>query len=142
MSTQHYSNHRRFMPLFHFFAVPSITAILVGAIINLVHSSPENVYSASLLVALSVMVFLSFFFGRSFAMKAQDRAIRAEEQFRHYIITGKPMDSRLRLGQIIALRFASDDELAALTERAINEKLSPKEIKKAIKHWKGDYHRV
>ncbi len=73
---------------------------------------------------------------------AQDRAIRAEENFRYYLLTGKPLDSRLRIGQIIALRFASDAELPALAEQAIKENMSQKDIKMAIKNWKGDYHRV
>jgi hypothetical protein len=83
-----------------------------------------------------------YWYTRWFALRAQDRAIRAEENFRHFILTGKPLDSRLRMGQIIALRFASDEEMPALAKRAVEEKLSQKEIKKAIKTWKPDYNRV
>jgi hypothetical protein len=83
-----------------------------------------------------------YWYTRRFALKAQDRAIRAEENIRHFILTGKPLDTGLRLRQIIALRFASDEEMPALAQRAITEKLSSKQIKQAIKNWRADYHRV
>jgi hypothetical protein len=79
---------------------------------------------------------------RIFALKAQDRAIRAEENFRHYLATGKVFPKELRMGQIIALRFASDDEFVALTTKAIAENLSNKEIKGLIKNWKADHDRA
>jgi hypothetical protein len=81
-------------------------------------------------------------YARGFALKAQDRAIRAEENFRHFILSGKPFDKNLRMGQIIALRFASDEEFLALAQRAVAENLSAKDIKMAIKNWRGDYNRV
>jgi hypothetical protein len=75
-------------------------------------------------------------------LKAQDRAIRAEENFRHFILSGKPFDSSITTGQIIALRFAGDDEFLQLAQKAANENLSPKEIKMLVKNWRADYHRV
>jgi hypothetical protein len=77
-----------------------------------------------------------------FALKAQDRAINAEESLRYYIMTGKALPNELTISQIIALRFASDAEYLALLDRAIKDNLSNKEIKMAIQQWKGDYHRV
>jgi hypothetical protein len=77
-----------------------------------------------------------------FSLKAQDRAIRAEENFRHYILTGKPLDSRLTTRQIIGLRFASDEEFPALAVRAVEENLSEDEIKRLVKKWRPDYYRV
>ena len=82
------------------------------------------------------------FYARQFALKAQDRAIRAEENFRHFILTGKPLDSRLRVGQIVGLRFASDEEFPALAAKAAAEGIKGEEIKKLIKTWRGDHHRV
>lgn len=79
---------------------------------------------------------------RTFALKAQDRAIRAEENLRHYVMTGKLHDKSLSIQQIIALRFASDEEFVALSERAAKEKMSNRDIKKAVKNWKADYHRA
>jgi len=83
-----------------------------------------------------------YLYTRVFALKAQDRAIRAEENFRHFILTGKPLDGRLRMTQIIALRFAPDDEFPPLAKKAVEEKLRSKEIKAAIQNWKADHNRV
>ena len=82
------------------------------------------------------------FRSRGFALKAQDRAIRAEENLRHYVLTGKLLDKQLRMGQIIALRFASDEELPALAQKAAEENLSNKQIKAAIRNWRADTYRV
>ena len=117
-------------------------AVLIGSIINLYHSAHENLYSASLITAISVLLFIFYWYSRAFALKAQDRAIRAEENLRHFILTGKPLDSRLRMSQIIALRFAADDEFVSLAKKAAEENMQQKEIKMAIKNWKPDYNRV
>lgn len=64
---------------------------------------------------------------------------------RYFHLTGKTFDEKereLKLGQIIGLRFASDEELLGLMDRAIAEKLTSKEIKQQIKNWRGDYIRV
>jgi len=91
---------------------------------------------------MSVILLMGFFFFRNFAIRAQARAIRAEENFRHYLLCGKPLDSRLHLNQIVSLRFAPDDEFPRLANEAVEKRLSSEEIKKAIKRWKGDYHSV
>ncbi len=88
------------------------------------------------------MLLLLFFFSRIFALKAQDRAIRAEESLRFYVLTGKLPDPRLTVRQIIGLRFASDEELPALAQRAASEKLSEDDIKKAVKNWRTDEYRA
>ena len=143
MTEQNFKNHTRLVPLFHGVTFLLILSGLIGSIINLFdHNEPGNHYSAALLVVVFLVFGLLFWFTRSFALRAQDRAIRAEENFRHFILTGKPLDKSLRMGQIIALRFASDEEFPALAQRAAAEKLAAKEIKLAIQHWKGDYHRV
>jgi hypothetical protein len=82
------------------------------------------------------------YYARMFALKAQDRAIRAEENLRHFAMTGKLHDSRLSLSQIIALRFASDDEFLGLAKKVTDENLTSKQIKAQIKNWRGDYWRV
>lgn len=142
MKEQNFKNHPRFVPLYHYVASLLILAILIGSIVNLVHSTEATIYSASLITALTVVAALNWAFLRIFALKAQDRAIRAEENFRHFILTGKPHDSKLRMSQIIALRFASDEEFIALSQRAVAENLSNPAIKKEIKNWRADYHRA
>ena len=82
-----------------------------------------------------------FWLMRAFPARVQDRAIRAEENLRHYVLTGKLLDPRLKVSQIIALRFADDEEFVELTKRAVEEGLTNDQIKKAIKKWKADHHR-
>lgn len=142
MKTQNYSNHSRFVPLYHFVTILGILILLTGSIRYLVISSEDNLYSASLLALSSLLLLLVALFARNFALKAQDRAICAEENFRHYLLTKNKLPEGLTVRQIIGLRFASDAEFPALVDRAIKENLSEKEIKKAIKNWKGDYYRV
>jgi predicted permease len=144
MQTQNYSNHSRYVPLYHYVASALLLAVLIGSFINLSHAvdKGEAVYSASLICVLCVILVLVWWFSRSFALKAQDRAIRAEENFRHFILTGKPFDNRLSMPQIIALRFAGDEELAMLAQKAVAENLSSKQIKQSIQHWRGDYNRA
>ena len=142
MKNQTYSNHRRFVPLFHFVTMPVLLLLLFGSVVNLVKSSHDNLYSASLIVLISVILILSTLFGRMFALKAQDRAIVAEEKFRHYVLTQKPLPTELSVRQIIGLRFASDEEFPALAQRALKENLSEEKIKKEIKNWKADSYRV
>ncbi len=79
---------------------------------------------------------------RTLALKAQDRAIRAEEKLQYFILTGKAMPDKITTRQIIGLSFASDYEFVALVDRVLNENLSEKEIKKAINNWKPDTYRV
>jgi len=142
MTQQNYSNHRRFVPLYHFITLLGTLFLLIGSIVNLVKSSHDNLYNASLLVLGAFLLLLTAFFARVFALKAQDRAICAEENFRYFLLTKKTLPKELTTRQIVGLRFASDDEFEALAERAIKEKMSENDIKKAIVNWKGDYYRV
>jgi len=144
MSTQSYANHRRTDPLFHRVLLPVVFLTIVGAGVNLGESwgDHERIYSASLILVLSMCLFLTALFARIYALRAQNRAIRAEETLRHFILTGKAMDPRVGLKQMVALRFASDAEFPPLAARAAAENLEPDDIKKAIKNWRADEHRV
>ena len=142
MKEQNYKNHAQMVPGFHYLTFGAIFALIGGSINYLLKSTPENKYLASLLVLASFIFVLVFWFLRVFALKAQDRAIRAEENLRYYAITGKLFASSLTIQQTIALRFASDAEFVALVDRAVKEKMSSKEIKMAIQNWKADYYRV
>ncbi len=144
MKPQNYSNHVRLIPVFHFFLMPLGLITLIAAVVHLFISvrSGGPMIPPILFVALSLMIALIIIFSRSFACKAQDRAIRAEENLRHYALTGKLLDPRLTMNQIIALRFASDEELVTLCEKAANDRLDPDTIKRSIHIWKADNHRV
>jgi len=142
MKEQTFLNHSRLLISFHGFTFLAILSLIIGSIVNLIYTSKENLYAASLLVLTSFILFFLAYFLRSFALKAQDRAIRAEEKLRYFILTGKPLSIKITTRQIIGLRFASDEEFVGLVDRAAKENLSEKDIKKAIKNWKSDNYRV
>ena len=143
MAEQTYATHRRNVVGYHVVLSLLLLATIIGACINLMKSiGTSGLYSASLILALSVVSVFLFVFCRTFPLKAQDRAIRAEEQLRHYVLTGKLLDSRLSIKQIVGLRFASDSEFAALARRAADENLPPEAIKKAVTTWRPDTYRA
>jgi hypothetical protein len=116
-----------------------ILAIVVLSIINLFYGIT---LSSVMFFLIGVALAIAFMKIRAFPLKVQDRAIRAEENLRYFTLTGKLLDNRLSIAQIVALRFASDEEFVELVDRAINEKLSNKALKKAIRNWKADHHRA
>ncbi len=144
MKEQNFSNHKRMVPLFHYVTFSLIFVMLVCSSISLYRhwSAGLGLMLPALALLGSVVITLVTFFARSFALVAQNRAIRAEENLRYFSITGNLFDPKLRMGQIIALRFAPNNEFVELAHKAVENNLSQKEIKQAIKHWKGDYHRV
>lgn len=143
MAEQNYQNHTQ-RPIGFLVLALILLACFLGAGVNLYQSwgDHQRLYSASLILVLVLCVFFTAGFARTFALKAQDRAIRAEEKLRYFIATGKPLDQRLTLQQIIALRFASDAEYVELAQRAASQGLAPDDIKRAVKNWRADTHRV
>lgn len=142
MSTQNYSNHTRLDKLYHFTIVPLVLIGLIGSIVNFNNSSADNNYVSALLMVVFFLLFLIAGLARIYSLKVQDRVIRNEENFRHFLLTGKTLDAKLQLRQIIALRFAADAEFPGLAQRAVAENLSSRQIKEAISQWRGDYYRV
>lgn len=144
MQAQNYANHRRYVPMYHGVLFLLLVTAFIGSFVNLYAAigQHQGVYSASLITVLTLCGLIQFWYGRGFAMSVQDRAIRAEENLRHFAMTGKLFDPRLKMGQIIGLRFASDDEFLALAKRAAEEQLSREDIKKAIKTWRADHYRA
>jgi hypothetical protein len=139
---QEYSNHRHLVPLYHFLTFAAMGVLLIGSILYLVVNKDES-YMLPFLLILMVLTLVSVSFHcRSFALKAQDRAIRAEENLRYFILTGKRLKQNISLYQIIALRFASDEEFVSLAERTLEQNLKPDEIKRLIKNWRPDYYRA
>ncbi len=144
MKEQNFKNHAKLVPLFHGLTAALLMIGFIGAIVNCFrayHNGGGRI-TAALFLLLFVVGVLFFWFIRAFALGAQDRAIRAEENLRYFSITGKLFDSRLTMVQIIALRFAHNDEFIALVDSAVKENLKPIEIKQAIQHWKADVNRI
>ncbi len=144
MKEQNFKNHSQIIPAYHYGVLGIILVLIICSTISLWRHCQAGLGLMLPAIALlgSVALLLVSFFSRVFALKAQDRAIRAEENLRYYAITGNLLDSKLHLKQIIALRFAPNNELVDLAEKAVAENLSAKDIKQLIKNWKGDYHRV
>jgi len=140
---QTYTNHTRWYPLVHFVITPLLIINLIWAIVCVVREF--DWYRVQYLL-LSITLVLMSLASRLQALKAQDRVIRLEERLRYSSLLSPELAAKayeLRTGQIIALRFASDEELSGLVERTVNgEFATTKEIKLAIKDWKGDYLRV
>ena len=144
MATQNYSNHARWVPGYHFILAGILFFTLIGSLVNLYESwgDHQRLYSAALIVVLTVCCGMLFYYVRTFPLKAQDRAIRAEENLRHFALTGKLLDDRLVIRQIIALRFAPDGEFVDLAGKAADVNMTADEIKRAVKNWKPDHYRM
>lgn len=144
MKTQNYQNHRKYVLLYHGVTFTLILILLVSSVYYTIRAgnAGESLKPGLFLLVITIVLVLLFIYARQFALKAQDRAIRAEENFRHYLLTGKPFDSRLTIRQIIGLRFASDEEFPELAKKAAEENLSEDDIKKAVKNWRPDFYRV
>jgi hypothetical protein len=144
MTTQNLANHKRFSTGYHYILGPLLIFGTIASLVNvgLQWSAHYDVINCILIAVLFIGATMLYILSRQFALKAQDRAVRAEESLRYYIITGKFLDRTLTMGQIAALRFAPDSELVVLIARTLKENLSPAEIKKEIKEWRADMHRV
>jgi hypothetical protein len=147
--SQSYDHHTRRDPAFHFFVLPIFVIALIMSLIHFfahfAHSDFRENFHAFLLVLLAAACLTLVFKVRLYSLKVQDRVIRLEERLRLAQLMPEPSRSRipeLTVDQLCALRFASDAEVAKLAERALNEKLSRADIKKAIKTWRPDYWRV
>ena len=140
MQEQNFKKHARFVPGFHFLTAGIIFVALIIALVLLVSTgfSLSSVFDFLVVLSLGLL----FAFVRQFSTGNQDRIIRAEENFRSYRLTGKSLDERLTRSQVIALRFAGDEEYPDLSERAIQENMKPSDIKKAVQQWRADHYRV
>jgi hypothetical protein len=139
---QTFANHARLDPPFHLFILPVFAISLIITIVHLImHPGMHSAWIVVFVLAAAIAVTKT----RTYALKVQDRVIRLEERLRLAILLDKPLRGRineLSESQLVGLRFASDAELPALVERALSQKMSNKEIKKAIVQWKPDYWRV
>ena len=142
-TSQTFANHRRRHAPFHFFVLPVMLINAVWSVVQFVKAPGLNSgWWTIVSFALLVLTFLV----RINSLKVQDRIIRLEENLRYQQLLSPALQKRtsaLRTGQIIALRFAGDDELEELVEAVLAGKLTKGvEIKQAIKHWRSDMFRV
>lgn len=141
MNHQEYDTHTRYYHLHHFIILPLAFFLFIGTV-KLALEDPVNDW---LYLLVGILFILISFVARIYANKNQDRIIRLEMRLRYFQLTNEPFtekENMLEIHQIVALRFASDDELLGLIDKAILQNLSPKEIKKSIREWQADFMRV
>ena len=144
MAEQNYANHVRWVPTFHFFVMPVLIVNLLWSIYRLFR--PGFTWD-SLIHALTAAALVTLMFNaRIFVLTVQDRVIRMEERQRMNRIL--PEDLKVRIGeftvgQLVALRFASDDELPGLARRVLTDKASDRNaIKQMVQNWRPDHLRA
>lgn len=142
-SDQSFSNHTKWVPLYHFVGTPLVVALLIWSISHALNVRSQESY---LLVLVALVIVVQHALVRLFPLKAQDRLIRLEEQLRLARVLPEPLRSRIgefTVPQLIAMRFASDEELPQLAANVLDGKLtSRKAVKKEIKKWRPDTFRV
>lgn len=142
-TTQTYANHTRWHPPFHFFILPVMVINFFWAVVVFV-KAPDATSGWLIVVSLALLLLTSMV--RTNSLKVQDRVIRLEEKLRFQQVLSPALGqqcSRLRPREIVALRFAADDELEDLVSALVSGKLTkPSQIKQAIKNWRGDTFRV
>lgn len=141
--TQSLASHRRYIPIWHFFALP---VLIINVFVVAYHfvRDPQLINGWAVIVSIALAIGIGW--SRFMPLRAQDRIIRLEERTRLERVL--PADLRGRVGelterQLIAIRFAPDEEVPDLTRRALNGELkTPGDIKRAIRNWRADHLRV
>ncbi len=136
------ANHGKFDALYHFFVVPLLLICFIASVVFAIQRPrPLHIW----LVFFALGILLLAVKSRMYSLKVQDRVIRLEERLRLAALLPEPLKARiheLTEQQLIAIRFAADDEVPSLVQRILLENLDPKAIKKAINTWRPDYWRV
>ncbi len=140
---QNYENHVRWHPPFHFFLMPLFLVNFIYSLVQLIRfRDVDHVVWFLLAIGFFIVTFLT----RTNALRAQDRVIRLEEQLRYQRVLPASLAERaiaLPTGKIIALRFASDEELPSLIQQVLDGKFAKNDdIKRSIKQWRPDTLRV
>ena len=140
---QSFANHTRIVPAYHMVAFPILAINVLWSIYRVIRNfSADSVIS--LLVAFALVII--FLFARLFTLTVQDRVIRLEMRLRLEKLLPADLQPRipeLTLSQLVALRFASDDELSALTRRVLTENITDRKvIKQMIQKWNPDHLRA
>ncbi|WP_267405287.1 MULTISPECIES: DUF6526 family protein [unclassified Chryseobacterium] len=145
MESQNYKNHRKFYPPHHFIYLPLLILLEVFGIYKIFNDEANQL----IWILFSVIIFLIFYLAimlrQHYALGLQNRMVRLEFKQRYFEIFGLRSDEveeKLTFGQIAALRFANDDEFKELLYKALHENISGDQIKRSIKKWRPDNHRI
>lgn len=142
MAEQSYKSHTRWLPAFHFFAIP---VLLINTINELRHLYMAPSRSTALAALVAAALLTMGFLARIMALTAQDRLIRLEMRLRLQGLLPADLQARfneLKRQELVALRFASDAELPDLVRTVLKDHPKQAEIKKMIKQWEADHIRV
>ena len=145
MKPQSYKNHIFYYPPHHYFFYGAVIGLFVFCGFGIYKYEEQRLLWIALTAANVLIVWLALMVRQHYALGNQDRTVRLEMRLRYYILTGKrfeQIEQQLEFGQIAALRFAADEALPELIDKAINEKLSADEIKRSIINWLPDKMRV
>ena len=142
MAVQSYKNHVRWLPAFHFFAVPVLLLNTINQLRHL-YANPSRGTAFAAVVAAAILTVA--FLARTQALQAQNRLIRLEMRLRLQPLLPADLYARfndLTVPQLVALRFAGDGEMTELVRTVLKDGTKQADIKKMIKQWQGDYVRV
>lgn len=144
MKKQSVDNHARYFPLQHFIWLPlgailGITTVVYG-VFKIIKGG--FTFDIVLLFGVLIMAIISGILARMYGVKLQDRIIRTEERLRYYMLTQERMNEQFTINQLIALRFAPDEEYVSLAKRTLKENLSSNDIKLSIETWRADHERI
>jgi len=144
MTVQNFANHTKFVPAFHFFVLPVLILNFGWSIYRWAHLGYSVDGGIWILVSLALLV--GFLTTRASTLAVQDRVIRLEERLRFERLLPQdllPRAGEFTIAQLVALRFASDAEVAALAQKVLDEKLTNrKAIKQLVKDWRADHLRA
>jgi hypothetical protein len=140
---QNFDNHARFVPAFHFFVLPVLLVNFVNSFFALRHGISFRSIFGILLAAAFLTLALT---ARTFALAVQDRVIRLEMRLRMAELLPTDLKGKINeftLGQLVALRFASNEELPDLARQVLQDRVTDRtKIKKMVKNWRPDYLRA
>ncbi|WP_336715220.1 DUF6526 family protein [Chryseobacterium mucoviscidosis] len=145
MESQNYKNHRKFYPPHHFIYLPLLLGLEIFGIYKIFNDETNQLIWILFSAVIFLLFYLAIMLRQHYALVLQNRLVRLEFKQRYYELFQQRSDeveSRLKFDQIAALRFSYDDEFKELLYKALNDNISGDEIKRSIKKWRPDHHRV
>lgn len=145
METQNYKNHRKYYPPHHFIFLPLLFFLEIFGIYKVFKDSEHELLWILFSVLIFMILYLAIMVRQHYALGLQNRLVRLEFKQRYFELFNKgsgEVEEKLSFSQIAALRFAYDDEFKELLYKALHENISGDQIKKSIKKWRADFHRI
>jgi hypothetical protein len=136
---QTYQNHTRYLPVFHFVVLPLLLAYFIGTIYVAVTTRSLLAHLDMVLAVALILLALS---ARMMAVTVQNRVIRLEERLRMRALLPADLQPRIvefTMPQLVALRFAGDEELPALAREVLEKHIEDRNvIKQKVTRWRAD----